>query len=88
MAKKHITLTINGERHELLVEPRELLIYALREQLNLTGAHIGCNTGHCGACTVDLNGRSVKSCTVLAVQADGAEVLTVEGLASGGELHP
>lgn len=88
MAKKHITFTVNGEQVELLVEPRELLIHTLRERLGLTGSHIGCDTSHCGACTVDLDGRSVKSCTILAVQADGAEVLTVEGLAADGELHP
>jgi aerobic carbon-monoxide dehydrogenase small subunit len=88
MAKKHIAFTLNGERVETLVEPRELLIHTLRERIGLTGSHIGCDTSHCGACTVDLNGRSVKSCTVLTVQADGAEVLTVEGLAKNGELHP
>lgn len=88
MAKKHIAFTLNGQPVEALVEPRELLIHVIREQFNQTGSHIGCDTSHCGACTVDLNGRSVKSCTVLAVQADGAEVLTVEGLAQNGELHP
>ncbi len=88
MAKKHIAFTLNGAKVELLVEPRELLIHTLREHLRLTGSHIGCETSHCGACTVDLNGKSVKSCTVLAVQADGGEVLTVEGLASNGQLHP
>jgi len=88
MAKQHITFTLNGEAVETLVEPRELLIHTLRERLNLTGSHIGCETSHCGACTVDLDGRSVKSCTVLAVQADGANVMTVEGLAKDGQLHP
>ncbi len=88
MAKKDIKLTVNGQEVEGSVEPRLLLIHFLREQLNLTGAHIGCETSHCGACTVDLNGKSVKSCTVFAVQADGGELLTVEGLAQGGELHP
>jgi len=88
MAKKHISFTLNGAAMEILVEPRELLIHVLREQLRQTGSHIGCETSHCGACTVDLNGKSVKSCTVLAVQADGGEVLTVEGLAQNGQLHP
>jgi len=88
MAKQHISFTLNGEAVETLVEPRELLIHTLRERLNLTGSHIGCETSHCGACTVDLDGRSVKSCTVLAVQADGANVMTVEGLAKDGQLHP
>jgi carbon-monoxide dehydrogenase small subunit len=88
MAKKQISFTLNGAAMENLVEPRELLIHVLREQLRQTGSHIGCETSHCGACTVDLNGKSVKSCTVLAVQADGGEVLTVEGLAQNGQLHP
>ncbi len=88
MAKKQISFTLNGAAMEILVEPRELLIHVLREQLRQTGSHIGCETSHCGACTVDLNGKSVKSCTVLAVQADGGEVLTVEGLAQNGQLHP
>ena len=87
MAKVHIKLTINGAAVEGLVEPRTLLVHFLREQLSLTGAHIGCETSHCGACTVDLDGKSVKSCTVFAVQADGGELLTVEGLAKGGALH-
>jgi carbon-monoxide dehydrogenase small subunit len=82
-----ISLNVNGAPVEAEVEPRTLLIHFLREQLNLTGPHIGCETSHCGACTVDLDGKSVKSCTLFAVQADGGEVLTVEGLASGG-LHP
>ena len=88
MAKTDIKLTVNGQEAAGSVEPRMLLIHFLREQLGLTGPHIGCETSHCGACTVDLNGKSVKSCTVFAVQADGGELLTVEGLAQGGELHP
>jgi carbon-monoxide dehydrogenase small subunit len=87
MAKSLISLTVNGKTIEKAVEPRMLLIHFLREELNLTGSHIGCETSHCGACTVDLNGQSVKACTVFAVQADGGELLTVEGLASGGKLH-
>jgi carbon-monoxide dehydrogenase small subunit len=88
MAKQHISFSLNGRTVETLVEPRELLIHVIREQLNQTGSHIGCETSHCGACTVDLNGKSVKSCTVLAVQANGGTVLTVEGLAKNGALHP
>ncbi|HYW93865.1 MAG TPA: (2Fe-2S)-binding protein [Gammaproteobacteria bacterium] len=88
MAKQQVSFTLNDSPVDVLVEPRELLVHTIREQLSLTGTHIGCETTHCGACTVDLNGRSVKSCTVLTVQADGGEVLTVEGLADGGELHP
>ena len=88
MAKTQISLTINGQSVEALVEPRTLLVHFLREQQGLKGAHIGCETSHCGACTVDLNGKSVKSCTVFAVQADGGEVMSVEGLTSGAELHP
>ncbi len=88
MSKTHIKLTVNGKQAEALVEPRTLLIHLLREQLNLTGPHIGCETSHCGACTVDLDGKSVKSCTVFAVQADGAQVLTIEGIANAdGTLH-
>ena len=81
-------MTVNGARRELAVEPRQLLVYALREQLGLTGTNVGCDTTSCGACTVHLDGESVKSCTVLAVQADGREVTTIEGLSSNGELHP
>ncbi len=88
MAKTAITLKVNGGEVSGEVEPRLLLIHFLREQLNITGPHIGCETSHCGACTVDLNGKSVKSCTIFAVQAAGGEVLTVEGLATGAELHP
>ena len=87
MAKKLISVTVNGKVHESAVEPRTLLVHYLREELNLTGAHIGCETSHCGACTVDIDGQSVKSCTHLAVQCDGSEVLTVEGLANKGVLH-
>ena len=87
MAKKHISFKLNGQQVDVLVEPRELLVHVLREQLGLTGTHIGCETSHCGVCTVDLNGESVKSCTILAMQADGGDVMTVEGLANGA-LHP
>jgi carbon-monoxide dehydrogenase small subunit len=81
-------MTVNGKAVEGLVEPRTLLIYFLREDLSLTGPHIGCETTHCGACTVDLDGKSVKSCTVLALQADGASILTIEGFAApDGALH-
>jgi carbon-monoxide dehydrogenase small subunit len=83
-----VETTVNGVRHEAEVEPRQLLVYFLREQLGLLGAHVGCDTTSCGACTVLLDGVSVKSCTVLAVQANGHEVTTIEGLASNGELHP
>jgi carbon-monoxide dehydrogenase small subunit len=85
---RQITVTVNGERREAEVETRQLLVYYLREQLGLTGTNVGCDTSSCGACTVLLDGESVKSCTVLAVQADGCEVTTIEGLASDGELHP
>ena len=89
MAKTHIVLRVNGREVEALVEPRMLLIHLLREQLGITGPHVGCDTSHCGACTVDMNGKSVKSCTVFAVQAHGAEIITVEGLAGAdGTLHP
>ena len=88
MAKQIVKLTVNGRAIEALVEPRTLLIHFLREDLALHGAHIGCETSHCGACTVDIDGRSVKSCTMFAVQAEGAEIVTVEGLAQGGTLHP
>jgi aerobic carbon-monoxide dehydrogenase small subunit len=88
MAKTHITLEVNGKPVEALVEPRMLLIHFLREQLNLTGPHIGCETSHCGACTVDLDGKSVKSCTMFAVQAGGAAITTIEGMAAAdGTLH-
>jgi carbon-monoxide dehydrogenase small subunit len=81
-------VTVNGKRREAEVEPRQLLVYFLREQLGLTGTNVGCDTSSCGSCTVLLDGESVKSCTVLAVQADGSEVTTIEGLARDGELHP
>jgi carbon-monoxide dehydrogenase small subunit len=85
---RQIVVTVNGERREAEVEPRQLLVYFLREQLGLTGTNVGCDTSSCGSCTVLLDGESVKSCTVLAVQADGHEVTTIEGLARDGELHP
>jgi aerobic carbon-monoxide dehydrogenase small subunit len=88
MAKKmHINLTVNGEAQEFLAEPRELLIHTLRERLGITGPHIGCETSHCGACTVDLNGKSVKACTVFVAQANGAEITTIEGLGTPDSLH-
>lgn len=86
--KHPITLTVNGQQYTNEVEPRLLLVHYLRDVLNLTGTHVGCETSICGACTVMLNGQSVKSCTVLAVQADGGQVLTVEGLEKDGTLHP
>jgi len=82
MSKAHIELTINGQAVEALVESRTLLIHFLREQQNLTGAHIGCDTSHCGACTVDIDGMSVKSCTTFAIQANGASITTIEGMAN------
>jgi carbon-monoxide dehydrogenase small subunit len=85
---RKVAVTVNGAKHEVDVEPRQLLVYFLREQLGLTGTNVGCDTSSCGACTVLLDGRSVKSCTVLAVQADRHDVTTIEGLASGAELHP
>jgi len=88
MAKHRISVTVNGTAHEAEVESRLLLVHFLRENLRLTGTHIGCDTSHCGACTVHLDGEPVKSCTVLAVQADGCKVRTVEGLEQGGKLHP
>ena len=88
MAKSKVSMKVNGKAVEELVEPRTLLIHFLREQLNLTGPHIGCDTSHCGACTVDLDGKSVKSCTVFAIQADGADIRTIEGMANAdGTLH-
>jgi len=86
--KREITVTVNGQQYHSQVEPRMLLVHYLRDVLDLTGTHIGCDTSQCGACTVLLNGESVKSCTVLAVQADGSEVTTIEGLAPEGSLHP
>ena len=88
MDKQHIRLTINGQAMEADVEPRLLLVHLLRDVFGLTGTHIGCDSSHCGACTVLLDGRSVKSCTVLAVSADGASLGTIEGMAEGGKLHP
>ena len=85
---RRVSLAVNGVRHELDLEPRELLVYVLRDRLGLTGTNVGCDTSSCGSCTVLVNGESVKSCTVLAVQADGADILTVEGLADGDVLHP
>jgi carbon-monoxide dehydrogenase small subunit len=85
---EHISLTVNGAQRELDVEPRRLLAQALREDLDLTGTHIGCDTSQCGACTVHVDGMAVKSCTMLAVQADGARVTTIEGMADGDKLHP
>ena len=85
---RRVGITVNGTRREVDVEPRDLLVYVLRERLALTGTNVGCDTTTCGACTVLLDGRSVKSCTVLAVQADGREVTTIEGIASNGDLHP
>jgi aerobic carbon-monoxide dehydrogenase small subunit len=84
----HVSITVNGRVRSGQVEPRLLLVHFLREHLNLTGAHVGCDTSQCGACTVILDGRSAKSCTILAVQADGSEVTTIEGLAKDGQLHP
>jgi carbon-monoxide dehydrogenase small subunit len=83
-----VRLTVNGTEHELQVEPRLLLVHLVRDQLGLTGTHVGCDTSNCGACTVHVDGEAVKSCTVLAVQADGATVKTIEGMANGDELHP
>jgi aerobic carbon-monoxide dehydrogenase small subunit len=85
---RRIAVTVNGQRHEAEVEPRDLLVYFLRERLGLTGTTVGCDTSSCGACTVLLDGESVKSCTLLAVQADGSEVTTIESLARNGDLHP
>ncbi|MEA2578901.1 MAG: aerobic carbon-monoxide dehydrogenase small subunit [Chloroflexota bacterium] len=86
---EHISLTVNGAQRELDVEPRRLLVQAIREDLDLTGTHIGCDTSQCGACTVHVDGRAVKSCTMLAVQADGSNVTTIEGMAESAEaLHP
>jgi carbon-monoxide dehydrogenase small subunit len=88
MSKVQVAMKVNGKAVERLVEPRLLLIHFLRDELNITGPHVGCDTSHCGACTVDLDGRSVKSCTMFAVQAAGAEVLTIEGMAGAdGALH-
>ena len=85
---RSVSLDVNGVRHDLDLEPRELLVYVLRDRLGLTGTNVGCDTSSCGACTVLLNGEAVKSCTMLGVQADGHEVLTIEGLADDSALHP
>lgn len=88
MSKKmHIQLTVNGEAREFLAEPRELLIYALREHLDLTGPHVGCETSHCGACTVTIDGKSVKACTMFVAQANGSDITTIEGLGEPDALH-
>src|SRR5438477_9225909 len=86
--KSAVTITVNGEPRTAEVEPRTLLVHLLREHLNLTGTHVGCDTSNCGACTIWLDGEAVKSCTVLAVQADGHEVTTIEGISENGDLHP
>ena len=83
-----VSFVVNGVRRELSVEPRRLLVQVLREDLDLTGTHVGCDTSQCGTCTVHMDGKAVKSCTVLAVQADGSEVTTIEGMASAEALHP
>ena len=85
---RHVALTVNGTKHELELEPRELLVYVLRDRLRLTGTNVGCDTSSCGACTVLVDGDSVKSCTLLGVQVDGSEITTIEGLAKNGEMHP
>lgn len=86
MSERNISITVNGEQHELTVEPRTLLVSALRDELGYTGANVGCETGRCGACTVRENSKTIKSCTRLAVQADGSEIETVEGIADNGDL--
>jgi aerobic carbon-monoxide dehydrogenase small subunit len=88
MGSQKISLKVNGVDHELMVEPRLLLVHCLRDVLRLTGTHIGCETSHCGACTVHLDGKAIKSCSLFAVQADGREITTVEGLEQNGTLHP
>jgi aerobic carbon-monoxide dehydrogenase small subunit len=88
MGSQKISLKVNGVDHELMVEPRLLLVHCLRDVLRLTGTHIGCETSHCGACTVHLDGKAIKSCSLFAVQADGQEITTVEGLERNGTLHP
>jgi aerobic carbon-monoxide dehydrogenase small subunit len=88
MTKQHVKVTVNGQEREADVEPRLLLVHLLRDEFGLTGTHTGCDTSNCGACTVHVNGRSAKPCTMLAVQADGAEIRTIEGMEQGGKLHP
>jgi len=83
-----VSMTVNGKVRKATIDPRVLLVYFLRDQLRLTGTHIGCDTSQCGACTVMIDGRSAKSCTIFAVQADGSEITTIEGLAANGQLHP
>ena len=85
---RSVALSVNGTRHEVELEPRELLVYVLRDRLGLTGTNVGCDTSSCGTCTVLVDGQSVKSCTMLGVQAEGAEITTIEGLATNGALHP
>ncbi len=86
--KVPVSITVNGKQYDKMVEPRLLLVYFLREELALTGTHIGCDTSSCGACTIHLDGKALKSCTMLAVQANGKSVTTIEGMANGEELHP
>jgi carbon-monoxide dehydrogenase small subunit len=88
MSKRAVTVTVNGDRYQREVEPRMLLVDFLREAVGLTGTHVGCDTSNCGACTVLMEGRTIKSCTYLAVAADGREIVTIEGLAQNGDLHP
>jgi aerobic carbon-monoxide dehydrogenase small subunit len=88
MGSQKISLKVNGVDHELMVDPRLLLVHCLRDVLGLTGTHIGCETSHCGACTVHLDGKAIKSCSLFAVQGDGREITTVEGLEQNGTLHP
>jgi carbon-monoxide dehydrogenase small subunit len=88
MTTQHVSLTVNGEAREADVEPRLLLVHLLRDEFGLTGTHVGCDTSNCGACTIHLDGRSAKSCTMLAVQASGSDIRTIEGMASGATLHP
>lgn len=87
MTKQIVTMTVNGEKKEVLAEPRELLIYVLREKMGMKGPHVGCETSHCGACTVEIDGKSVKSCTMFAAQAQGTEITTIEGLGTPDDLH-
>jgi len=87
MTTQHVSVTVNGAVHEADVEPRLLLVHFLRDDLGLTGTHVGCDTSNCGACTVHVDGQSAKSCTMLAVQADGREIKTIEGMADGANLH-
>ncbi|AGI66478.1 carbon monoxide dehydrogenase small chain [Octadecabacter antarcticus 307] len=87
MTKQIVSMTVNGEKKEVLAEPRELLIYVLREKMGMKGPHVGCETSHCGACTVEIDGKSVKSCTMFAAQAQGAQITTIEGLGSPDNLH-